>query len=641
MSANTDERLAGLIQRLALRVLAGRAKFESGLSPVMKELRSYSVRTLPVLKDLIGFFRLGCETNPLHSLVESKCYGLLPHSELVSVETTLNKMFDGVFKTFDHRALGKDTAVKIKLTKKTIASTTGMPLKDTVVEILRSFTEGTGGIIKWSLLLDRLGHDWCSPHSDEPFLVASIKLIYDVGSDPFVDHMDKVHAFRKEWCMRQPQLELKSKVYISRSDDRAYVHCHDTLAHLSGAILQSLMSPKDKRRYRSTSYGYWVKRVGKNIIHRSVPAPIGSTVRTILMDVRSFTSSGVNSNILILCMMMGLIHGVVREHWGSEQVFCVQGEYFRARLQDVFYAYFRSTFLAPLKVESLSLTTFVLGGYLGIPANMTTTMYTVLIVLSYVEQRSQELGVRLYSDPGGDDISIVLQGELSDVDELTGEIRDLMSTYIGDLKEYIVTDVEPYTRDRTIGEFCKKEVIVSRDETTFTMDSIHQLPILEALLAKKTPAAARKDWIKFYASVVETTKRYDSPELAEAFVRVYERMHDFCAHTGLIIRPEWDNEEELVEVEGMRLSYPAYRKAAAVSAVLHDDRMYRTTMSENANLLLARDDLVQLQFSDFALYDIPKGTCRRPARRMRLYRPQGETVDMLSAMLWAALVTNQ
>jgi hypothetical protein len=612
-----------------------KAKFATGPEGARKELRQFPVATIPSLGMLItSTKRDRTHEDSGAGEIQTKHYGLLPLTEGTQGDDTLNIIFDGVFKLVDNARLSSVEAIKVKVTSKTVCRVTGHSLRECITEVLKSELDRTGHPTNLETIIRRLQCSDSLVRSRDPQYFSSlIKLVKDLGTDPWIYQLELIEAFREQWCNGPCQLELKTKVYWSRADERAYVHCHDPVAHLTGAILQGLLMPADRQRYRNCYFGRCVRRVGKNIINRTFKLAYQNTLRVILLDIASFTSSCVNSGLIVLAMWVQLNEQEALSKLKSPMLYKLGGEFFEASLEEVFGMYIASTLFAPIDVVETGARTFAMGGYLGIPANLALTMYALLIVLKDIQDLARTRQMTMIIDPGGDDVEIILAGPGSSVDEIEEAIRSNLTKFIGRLKEFVVTDIHPGDQNILVGEFCKKEVTCTWTDGVVTLQSHFQLPILDALLSPLSQMQAIRQTSQFLYCLTDALRHLSNVDLFEAFVRAYEEKHTVSvlkiSRRQVLATPETG----FFQIDDRVLSEAAVTILRKVKPFYWCGMAYRSSMQQRLEKALSDDTVTEREFCRFKAVVASKGEFRKRTVQERIFRSFTEEADVASRAL--------
>lgn len=536
-----SQSITELLNRLEDRVEQTVEKFREGLSPVTKELRQFKVAFYPCLME---YFSSRDESRN-DTMGQTRSYGRVPLTRGPTLQDVLNITLSGCFQYLDDRRTHTRVIIpSIKLTNKLRMTGTDLTLSEYVCTRCRLYYDAFGVVISFRTLLQSLSVDeaYCEP--PELFFRDLANLISRSPVE-WVLRMHELETFKTCWSNRTSDLTLKQKVYLSRGDIRAYVVCRNKILHLAGSCLQTLLVPKAENVYRRTEYARSVKRVGKNVLDITLRVAESSFVRTVLLDISSFTSSNVNTNALPLAMLFALRKEKKLEWLNKPINFSVRGEHFTAHLDDILKHYIYHSALADLYIESWNETKYVAGGYLGVPANMALAMMVLLIAIKHVRREARSLSVNLCDQPGGDDVFFVLIGKVQSVDVVTNSLRQTISKYVGHLKEFVTVDI-PVGFDSLIGEFCKKCVACTRSSNSLRIRSVVQLPILETMIShvrKKDHYDVMRS-VYFDANVVlkrlpERLRR----ELVEIYLTAFELRHG-RRRGGLLLRRTFIKDSE-------------------------------------------------------------------------------------------------
>jgi hypothetical protein len=621
-----------LFVRVQQRVKAIHDKFATGLEPEAKELRQFPVHVMPMIVTCATVYL--AKGVAAGGTVSGRWY-ILPHViDILQLGSATDKILDGLFKQLDHRTQMTQPPPKVKLTSKLCCSVSGKTLFISVQELLKAHSEVTSEAMALDGLLTQLRVTVPSPEVISSFLHDLASLYLD-GSIPFLNQQAEISSFRAKWCVRDPSLTLCTKLYFARGDWRAFYSCTSILAHICGAVLETLLVPKTARLYCQTYYAVRVPYRGKNILHIAHTVEPHETVASILLDIASFTSSNCNSHGLIFMMWYLLRNCESLEKFRMPIVVTIGGEYMKVSLERVLEWYLFETVLAPVVVKSTGNVTFSHGGYLGVPANMQITVMASLLVLEGCMVNADELNVRMDTNPGQDDIHLLLRGEPSAVAEMITLIESQLAKYVGKMKEFTVNFLEVGSQG-TLGEFCQKEVRYVRTDKELMIDSVDQLPLLDCLFG--TPYAYTNQWRSdsFLANIRDATRQFGKHQatLIEVYIRAYE--HKYASRLDTTRGQREILDRPWIVSDGVAYTYNVQRVASGVITVKTERGLFRDSMREKVLYLchygyvrVVRDGIIYVE------KDYPSVVVAAP--RVQLERIDNEEIRECLGLLVTAM----
>jgi len=462
-----------------------------------------------------------------------------------------------------------------------------------------------------------------SPELMSDFLQDLANLYLD-GSKPFLSQQAEISSFRAKWCERAPSLTLCTKLYFARGDWRAYYSCHSILAHICGAVIETLLIPKTVGLYCQTFYSVRVPYRGKNILRIALSVEPHESVASVLLDVASFTSSNCNSHGLIFTMWTLLCKCESLEKFRTPIAVTLGGEFMMVTLERVLEWYLFETVLAPVVVKSSGRITFSHGGYLGVPANMQITVLASLLVLESCMLSADASGVQMTTNPGQDDIHLLLRGERSAVTEMITLLETKLSKFVGNLKEFTVRFLE-VDDSGTLGEFCQKEVRFMRTKYELMVESVDQLPLLDCLFGNPYSMASQWRSDSFLSNIRDATKQFGIHQ--EAIVEVYTRAYEWkygrrlesYRGQGEILDREW------VQHGRVACTHETLREALSVATVYTNRGMFRDSIEEKV-LYLAHVGYARVKVGGVIYVGRTKSSLMTVGPRVRLLRFDTEEI---------------
>lgn len=520
--------LTTVSDRLISRGEAIAYKFSCGLTPVSKELRQFPVKFFP---SVIAQLREHFDEVVYTCRQSTTSYGFTPMVEGPTIQDVLNLAFSGSFYYLDDKRLAnypEPVSVKIKITKKLRVPSSELNLSEWCTRTARDHYSTYQRFITLSELLKRHPDESISTFVPVKFLSDLSHVITSDPSSSWAEQRQLLAEFRQIYNERLTLLELNVRTYVSRGDMRAYVYCKNYVSHIVGACLQGLLVPKSKSIYARTQYGKMIDRVGKNFISFYVERrPHESLVQAVVLDISSFTSSNVNATAMPLAMLVALKTTMKENNINKTIHFNLNGEYICATLSDVLELYIYYTALGDLYVRETNEITYVIGGYLGVPANMALSMLVLLVVIKFTERAARSYGVRILFKPGGDDVFVLIMGNEVANGIVLRILEKNLIEYVGFLKEFTVTEV---ALDRVfVGDFCKKRVIAVPAGNRIDFRSEIHLPIPTTLLDPLNRRSYFKEMKKVYDSaMVELSGNCDVEVVricCEAYLQAFEGIH--------------------------------------------------------------------------------------------------------------------
>jgi len=299
-----------------------------------------------------------------------------------------------------------------------------------------------------------------------------------------IQHQNKFPAAESVDCRSRvihQDLIMDVKYYPARDDNRAY--CRDTnrLRQVVGACLNRLVLPKSKVQRKRMKVASVFNDDEKDILKLSIPMSTRETFvsKLVLLDISNFTGSFANSWIMIFIMALDSQVNLRNKYnyYGFGQSLLL------ASWHEILVIYLYLTVGYPCYVDSLDEYHTLPGGFLGVNANITTSLLCLAIILKYVRSRGRQRGLDVHCQAGGDDSAFVIHGPESTVNSFIDEIKDFMTLYVGAMKEFVVFDLSDYPEGVVPdAAFCKKRIVLSREKGFYHLRGEHSCPLHQSLL---------------------------------------------------------------------------------------------------------------------------------------------------------------
>jgi hypothetical protein len=220
-------------------------------------------------------------------------------------------------------------------------------------------------------------------------------------------------------------LIMDIKYYPARDDNRAY--CRDTnrLRQVVGACLNRLILPKSKALRKRTRVASVFNDDEKDILKLSIPISTKEdyVTKLVLLDISNFTGSFANTWIMIFIMALDSQTCLRNKYnfYGFGPNVLVGGWH------EILVLYLYLTVGYPCYVESLDEYHTLPGGFLGVNANITTSLLCLAVILKYVRSRGRQLGLDVHCQAGGDDSAFVVHGPETTVNHFISSISNDMT----------------------------------------------------------------------------------------------------------------------------------------------------------------------------------------------------------------------
>jgi len=345
-----------------------------------------------------------------------------------------------------------------------------------------------------------------------PFVQDLLTLASHQNFDVLWSEFDLIVArYREERSVFGP-LVMNITTYVTRGDTRAFF-IDNTIGQLIGAIIQNTFVPQDIRNRSSLNTEPIYPARGRNMIDYVLQIPEGKIARFITADLSSFTRNCLNSWVMLLAALTMLCNHPEFSELNRPYLVNLAGRLFSVELAHMIYIYLYLYVGKDVYIPVWDMTTYSLGGYLGVMFNMSATMLYLCVFFKVMKAKLRSYKVRLHSQLGGDDINPTLIGKRDNVDRAEAHLKDEITTYVGSCKEWVVTDIDGLSDGvyPIANRFCKKSLMVSIERSGSTVaahfQSIFKMPLyLQPLLKIATGA---RSWYQQYKSLLNGLYSYE------------------------------------------------------------------------------------------------------------------------------------
>lgn len=326
-------------------------------------------------------------------------------------------------------------------------------------------------------------------------------------------------------------LTMKTKYYVSRDDNRAYCQDKHRLRHLVGCCLQRLILPKSMSIRSSLDISKVIRSKGKDELKLIIPrAREGCSTILILGDISNFTGSLANSWLMLHALALDIAKSLSNKC----SYFSIGGTLLYATWHELIALYLYLTVGAECYVEQTECFDFLPGGYLGVASNIQTGLLCLALVMMDLTRRILKAVIHTQCQAGGDDFAFLLVVDDRTKDEVVNLIERDMRTYVGELKEFSVIELDDCDDGVLEGyRFCKKRITLRRSSTHTVLGYEPSCPINACLLPAdyiKRQDLQCRAWteldnglLKYEKEVPGMARFCDS--LREAFLIKYPSVH--------------------------------------------------------------------------------------------------------------------
>lgn len=557
-----------------------------------KSLRAYRTKLHPLLKERLVV--LGDTQDDLSDITETSSYQYSNTDEAFTGAQYSNYVFQSFF---DHEEPEFGEIIYIKCSKKTTGpQNQGKLTMDKIIERkLRQSRESVEIGTLRDLCFVELGDEQATDLLQEDY--KSTTLCKSIENFLRENHyVFPANRYVQVAGRRLPEdLEMDSKFYPTRNDDRAYCKDRNTLRHLTGCCLHRLFLPKSVSTRENLQRNSVVPAHRKDHVDITIPRRPGRLHRLTLSDISNFTGSNGNSWAMLHCMALQLSQGGA---WSKmHNVFCVRGAFFRATWKEIITIYLYHVVGVPCKLPGSGGLGFLPGGFLGVAANITIGLVMLSVILENLKRLLRKELDFVHCQAGGDDNFFVLVGIEDDVEESTDMIRRHLKDYVGHIKEFQVIDLEDLEPGLIKGaRYCKKELWLERGDTYYRVRSLPSIPIPESLSTGGYVTDIPSQLIAWRSLHLDLARWVDEHPFD---VRVYAdtirarflEIYPNCApplHTERIkvIAPyaKWE------VIEGIKITKGALDRIGSYRDVATDDQTYLNSFRERVRHALVLGD---------------------------------------------------
>lgn len=521
--------------------------------PVQKETRIYTVEPYPdFIRAIIHYaLRSECEGDWLDkwdNYFRRHCIDtdIRYEDSVKQVDSEwYRRLIDPVSKSMDHYIKMSVTRSFITVRCSTRTILKGKTMKRTIGRWIKSArVENMIPTLKDMIFKhdENLGHYLYDPLEQfpnrlHPFIQSAIDLL--LAYDDPNDIATLIAHLRDGIDVVPGDLVMKTKLYVSRADIRAYYVDRDPVRHLCGSIIQQYFQGLTSATRSNFLTEDWLPSKDKNIVNMTIRCKDNLVVLITGGDISSFTNSDINSWVYGIA-----VYTIMRAVWDETVLpttYCVDGELFTATLSVVLLTYLVLLIGAPSTLPNKE--NYVApGGYLGVKGNMTltTTAFALRLVAIQKKLMAEHRKVQFSGQIGGDDFFYIIIAE--SVEEAVF-INDLVKAdiekYVGRLKDPTTEIVRAgYNKEYTLRlMFCKKSVYCStysddnaNNVRCVYLQSVQKLPFMGQLLNVEPELTIRKrldELRKFELQMVHFFSDFLDPETwVNAYTNVYCLLYD-------------------------------------------------------------------------------------------------------------------
>lgn len=555
-----------------------------------KSLRSYSTTLHPILRERIG--TLGGMRDDISAISTSRTgsYSYQDRPGQLDGQRYSNFTYQPLF---DVDEPGYGQIIRLSCSNKTKSAERfgDNVMEDEVVKALRSISS-SGEAADF--------RDVCSLHLPQAELD-------DLFQDDFASSTlassilgfleDNDYTFPATASLKVPgrdiprELEMDSKFYVSRNDDRAFCKDRNLLRHLSGCCIHRVFLPKNMSARENLQRNVYLPAHDKDLLHLTAPMKTGIATRLIIVDISNFTGSAANSWAMLFALALQLSDTGI---WDKlDNVYRVRDQIFHASFKDVLKIYLYHVVGIGCTIPGDSELHYLPGGFLGVAANITIGLVWLTVVLKNLHYISNLNFVSFSAQAGGDDTGILLQGKLDDVETMTVIIRTHLEDYVGCCKEFEVLDLDQRPDGLLRGiRFCKKRVFLRRQEGVVFVFGEKSIPVPECLSTSfKTPN--QRDLKRLWVTTDHALLQYEKEHplygrhcqlirslFLDKFPHLYplQRRVAQAALSPLV---------RLHKIDGWILTDAASRKASSVQPLQFGGNSYLMELEDKVTFLLS------------------------------------------------------
>jgi len=180
------------------------------------------------------------------------------------------------------------------------------------------------------------------------------------------------------------------------------------------------------------------------------------------------------------------------------------------------------------------------GGYLGIKANMCSTMTALITFLEGQRHQASLLSINFSGQLGGDDAILTVVGQDSDECHLFfNRFFRLVNEVAGRTKSSVVTELHPGMEPRVIGSYCKRDVYASictvEIGISVRLVSVEKLPLLNLFLCPCPQSRLGDEILNVHHTIKALLgKRYDWELIRDAYVYCLKEINGLDAEYEVI-----------------------------------------------------------------------------------------------------------
>jgi hypothetical protein len=213
--------------------------------------------------------------------------------------------------------------------------------------------------------------------------------------------------------------------------------------------------------------------------------------------------------------------------------FSVGGTLLYATWFEIVALYLYLTVGADCYVEAFERYEYLPGGFLGVAANIQTGLLCLALIMMDITRRLLKQVFHIQSQAGGDDFAYLIVVDDRAKEEVSDYVKNSMRTYIGELKEFSVIELDECEEGVLEGNtFCRKRITLKRTKTHTVLGYEPSCPLHASILPdenlQRTDLQCRawaeldKGLLQYEDEVPLMAGFCDS--LREAFLRKYPRV---------------------------------------------------------------------------------------------------------------------
>lgn len=334
-----------------------------------------------------------------------------------------------------------------------------------------------------------------------------------------------------------PISTLKKKLYLARGQIRTYNVVPSPLLNICGAILQSILQPKNLNVLRQLPMSEEIPPRGKNILSLKFDIKKNdSSVFVATGDLSSFTAT-CRSAWVALLSLHALLHTRFKEEMHQPRFADTGSSYFQYTLDQVlrFYTYRVSL----LTVEYEKQICVILGGILGLKGNMSLTMLVFALEARIVRIETFEaLRVQLHFQIGGDDFFVLpLGGGRTNQIAALSLVHTRFSRNMGRLKNLDITECFLDSITVPNHKFCKKSFqvlkVFEKNRFRISVVSLPKIPLMLEHLSLEFPLDSI-EYRAFVSGVYDVCKDFPAEDrltaqglLLDTYSQVFAAIPEF------------------------------------------------------------------------------------------------------------------